>query len=117
MLAKRTRPAKRRVANTSAASGFTILYKPYKSFLQNAGSLRTKVRFKLLMLPRVLLAQDDEGPRLSLWNRLRLGGFNVETAADGLEGLTKAISGGFHLLILDAALPRVSGLDVCRALR
>jgi two-component system alkaline phosphatase synthesis response regulator PhoP len=69
------------------------------------------------MLPRVLQAQDDEDLRLSLWGRLRQGGYSVETAADGLEGLTKAIAGGFHVLILDAALPQVSGLDVCRALR
>ncbi len=69
------------------------------------------------MSPRVLQAQDDEDLRLSLWDRLRRAGYSVETVADGLDGLAKAITGGFHLLILDATLPRVSGLDVCQALR
>jgi len=69
------------------------------------------------MQARVLQAHDDEDLRLSVWDRLQQGGYSVETAADGLEGLTKAIGGGFHLLILDAKLPRVSGLDVCRELR
>ncbi len=69
------------------------------------------------MPPRILLVQDEEGLRLSLWDRLREEGYRIETAADGVEGLTKAVGGSFNLVILDAMLPRINGLDVCRALR
>lgn len=66
---------------------------------------------------RILLVEDDAGLRLTLTHRLASEGYEVETAADGEEGLRRATDGGFDLVILDVMLPRKSGLDVCRELR
>jgi two-component system alkaline phosphatase synthesis response regulator PhoP len=69
------------------------------------------------MAPRILLVEDDPGLRLTLTHRLESEGYEVQTAADGEDGLAQATSGGFDLVILDVMLPRKSGFDVCRDLR
>jgi DNA-binding response OmpR family regulator len=65
----------------------------------------------------VLLAQGDSGQRIALWDRLVEEGYHVATTADGEEALARALSEGYDLVILDAALARRGGLDVCRELR
>lgn len=54
---------------------------------------------------------------ITLSDRLRNEGFEVDFASDGEEGLAKATSSEFDLIILDLMLPKKSGLDVCRDLR
>lgn len=49
--------------------------------------------------------------------RLEKAGYVVDTAADGVEGLDKAMDMAFDLIVLDLALPLRDGLDVCRDLR
>ncbi len=48
---------------------------------------------------------------------LRAAGFDVETAADGEEGLARWRAGSPDLVLLDVMLPRLDGLEVCRAIR
>jgi len=55
--------------------------------------------------------------RLGLRDNLELEGYEVETAADGDEGLQKANSFTPDLVILDVMLPKKNGFDVCRDLR
>ena len=69
------------------------------------------------MAQRILIVEDEQGLRLTLGDRLRNEGYEVETAADGAAGLDRASQGGFDLIILDLMLPEKSGLDVCRDLR
>jgi len=69
------------------------------------------------MEQRILLVEDEAGLRLTLQDRLRSEGYAVETAADGVQGLEKALEGQFSLIILDLMLPRKSGFDVCDELR
>jgi two-component system alkaline phosphatase synthesis response regulator PhoP len=69
------------------------------------------------MAHRILLVEDEPGLRLTLSDRLCNEGYEVETAADGEEGLARATRGGLDLVILDLMLPRKGGLDVCRDLR
>ena len=66
---------------------------------------------------RALVIEDD--PDLSRLLDLHLSdaGWKVDVAADGAEGRDRALSGGYDLVVLDLTLPRVDGLDVCRALR
>jgi two-component system alkaline phosphatase synthesis response regulator PhoP len=64
----------------------------------------------------ILSVEDEKGLRTTLSDRLRSEGYVVETVSDGREGLDKASSHPFDLIILDM-LPRRSGLDVCRDLR
>ena len=65
----------------------------------------------------ILLVEDEEGLRMTLSDRLRSEGYAVDFAGDGDEGLTKATSLPFDLIILDIMLPHRSGLDVCRDVR
>jgi two-component system, OmpR family, alkaline phosphatase synthesis response regulator PhoP len=69
------------------------------------------------MEQKILLVEDEAGLRLTLQDRLRSEGYAVETAADGVQGLDKALEGQFSLVILDLMLPKKSGFDVCEELR
>jgi two-component system alkaline phosphatase synthesis response regulator PhoP len=66
---------------------------------------------------KILLVEDEPGLVMTLTDRLRAEGYEVESATDGETGLARASSGEFDLMILDVMLPRKSGFDVCRKLR
>jgi two-component system, OmpR family, response regulator MtrA len=66
---------------------------------------------------RILLVEDDPSIREVTAIGLRNAGFTVETAADGVAGLERFASGAFDLVLLDVMLPRLDGLEVCRAIR
>jgi two-component system alkaline phosphatase synthesis response regulator PhoP len=66
---------------------------------------------------RVLLVEDEHGLVLTLTDRLRSEGFEVDVATDGKSGFDKAASGDHDLIILDVMLPKKNGYDVCRDLR
>jgi len=65
----------------------------------------------------ILLVEDEKALRTTLSDRLRMEGYVVETASDGLEGVEMATNQPFDLIILDLLLPRRGGLDVCRDIR
>ena len=69
------------------------------------------------MKENILLVEDEQALRSTLSVRLEGEGYIVDTAADGVEGLEKATSKPFDLIILDIMLPYRSGLDVCRDIR
>lgn len=69
------------------------------------------------MKENILLVDDEQSLRTSLSLRLRGEGYVVDTAADATEGLQKATSLPFDLIILDLMLPDRSGLDICKAIR
>jgi len=66
---------------------------------------------------RILLVEDEPGLVMTLCDRLRSEGYQIESAADGATGLEQASTTAFDLIILDIMLPRKNGLDVCRDLR
>lgn len=66
---------------------------------------------------RVLVIEDDEALRESLCRQLADGGFGVEQAAEGREGLYFALEYPVDLAIVDLGLPQVSGLDLIREVR
>ena len=70
------------------------------------------------MTARPLLIVDDD-PQIRAVLRIAFdqAGYAVEEAGDGAEGLTKARSGRFDLVVLDIGLPEMDGLALCRALR
>jgi len=69
------------------------------------------------MAKRILLVEDEPGLQLTLSDRLRSEGYEVETAGDGDTGYTRASEGAFDLIVLDVMLPGKNGFDVCRDLR
>lgn len=66
---------------------------------------------------RLLIVEDE--PELSkvLAQALREENYAVDTAADGEEGLAKAMAWNYDALILDVMLPRMSGWQVLENLR
>lgn len=69
-------------------------------------------------MARILLADDSETILLLLRTRLEMEGHEVETAVDGQEVIDKvAASGPPDVLLLDAMMPRKSGIDALRELR
>lgn len=71
-------------------------------------------------MARVLLADDSETILLLLRTRLEMEGHEVATAADGQEVVELVEgdpAGPPDLLLLDAMMPRKSGLDALRELR
>lgn len=66
---------------------------------------------------RILLVEDDPSIREITAIGLRGAGFEVLTAADGAEGLARWRAEGPDLVLLDVMLPRLDGLEVCRAIR
>lgn len=65
-----------------------------------------------------LLVVEDE-PRLlrSLAGALRDEGYAVDTAADGTEGLYKALNTSYDAIVLDVMLPGVDGWEILRRVR
>ena len=66
---------------------------------------------------RILLVEDDPSIREVTAMGLRAAGFEVDTAADGAAGLEKWRRAEPDLVLLDVMLPRMDGLEVCRAIR
>jgi CheY-like chemotaxis protein len=72
-------------------------------------------------MTRVLVADDSETILLLLRTRLEMEGYEVSTATDGQEVVEVLAAAGPDeqpdLILLDAMMPRMSGLDVLRTLR
>ena len=66
---------------------------------------------------RILIVEDEEALVMTLRDRLLSEGYEVDAASDGDAAIEKATSSTFDLILLDVALPRKSGFDVCRDLR
>ncbi|MEL6450441.1 MAG: response regulator transcription factor [Pseudomonadota bacterium] len=65
----------------------------------------------------LLIVDDDPHIRQVLRIGLAQAGHLVDAAGDGAEGLRKAQSGRYDLIVLDIGLPEMDGLALCRALR
>ncbi|MEV6393505.1 response regulator transcription factor [Streptomyces sp. NPDC051907] len=65
----------------------------------------------------VLVVDDDGAIRRSLERGLRLSGFAVRTAPDGLGALAAIADGPPDVLVLDVSMPGMSGIEVCARLR
>jgi DNA-binding response OmpR family regulator len=71
-------------------------------------------------MARVLVADDSETILLLMRTRLELAGHEVATAADGqevIELVNGSPDGPPDVLLLDAMMPRKSGIDALRELR
>jgi DNA-binding response OmpR family regulator len=67
--------------------------------------------------PRILIVEDEVAIRSGLSDVFVYHGFEVEGAAEGHEGLQKALSGTFDMILLDVMLPGLNGFDICNRIR
>ena len=68
-------------------------------------------------MSRILVVEDEPGIALGLEDDLRMEGYEVEVACDGVTAARRAREGGFDLILLDVMLPGMDGFEVCRELR
>lgn len=69
------------------------------------------------MVARILVVDDDPVLAELVSYNLEAEGYSVLTAHDGLEGLRLFQEGQPDLLVLDIAMPKLSGWEVCRRIR
>jgi DNA-binding NarL/FixJ family response regulator len=65
----------------------------------------------------ILLAEDDEGTRLSICDYLELDGYSVVMAANGEEALRKVFDDLPQLIITDIGMPFLDGYSLIRKVR
>jgi DNA-binding response OmpR family regulator len=66
---------------------------------------------------RILVADDEPNIVAALEFVLRRAGYEVETARNGEEVLTRVAQAPPDLVLLDVMMPLLSGYDVCARLR
>jgi two-component system, OmpR family, response regulator MprA len=66
---------------------------------------------------RVLVVDDDPDVRDSLRRSLSFEGYQVSTAADGLQALDAIAADRPDVVVLDLQMPVLGGLEACRRLR
>ncbi len=69
------------------------------------------------MKGKILIIEDEKALVSGMKLNLEFEGYEVISALDGEEGLSKGLSEAPDLILLDLMLPKKDGLDVCRELR
>jgi two-component system OmpR family response regulator len=69
------------------------------------------------LMAKLLLIEDDKETAEEIRAELGHHGFEVDWAADGIEGLDKARAGAAEAMIVDRMLPGMDGLTIIEALR
>jgi two-component system response regulator RegX3 len=66
---------------------------------------------------RLLIVEDEEAIRTGLIDLFVFHGYEVDFAAEGNDGLKKALSGNYDLILLDVMLPGMDGFEICNRIR
>src|SRR5438128_6074582 len=66
---------------------------------------------------RIVVVEDEPAIRRGVSDALRLSGYEVTEAGDGIHGLREGAAAGVDLVLLDLLLPKRDGLDVLAELR
>jgi DNA-binding response OmpR family regulator len=65
----------------------------------------------------ILVVEDDAPLRVALASLFESQGHRIDFAADGVHGLSLALETHPDVVVLDLGLPRMDGIEVCRAIR
>ncbi len=85
--------------------------RPTASYNVESNPVRPLENFK------ILLVEDSQDNQLLIRILLEKAGALVTTANDGFEGVLKALSGDYDLVLMDVQMPELDGLDATRELR
>ncbi len=66
---------------------------------------------------RILVAEDHEISQEVALTMLAQAGFVCEAVADGKQAVEAALSGSFHLVLMDCQMPEMDGFEATRAIR
>ena len=67
--------------------------------------------------PRVLLVDDSVSVRRFVGQMLEKAGFDVTTAGDGADALTRLAEAHYDVVVTDLEMPRVNGYELVDDLR
>jgi len=67
--------------------------------------------------PRILVVDDHSDSRLIVVLAMETWGYEVGEARDGREAMAQLEGGNFNLVVIDLAMPFMSGLEVGRSVR
>ncbi|MCC5896004.1 MAG: response regulator transcription factor [Alkalibacterium sp.] len=68
-------------------------------------------------MKKVLVVEDELSIGKLLQYNLVKEGYEVDVVTDGIEGLERALSGEYTIILLDLMLPGKDGMEICRELR
>ena len=68
-------------------------------------------------MPRVVIADDDPDIRDLVTFKMRSAGYDVDAFADGEAALAAVLDDVPDLVLLDVMMPKMTGTEVCAALR
>lgn len=66
---------------------------------------------------KILVIDDDPYLRDLYKEVLTQGGYQVDVASDGQEGLTKILLGGYDLILLDIMMPKIDGFGILKRIK
>ena len=66
---------------------------------------------------RILIIEDEYNLADAIITRLKQEKYTVDMANDGLDGLEKALTDIYDLIILDIMLPKIDGIEILKKLR
>ncbi|HHW24343.1 MAG TPA: response regulator transcription factor [Clostridiales bacterium] len=66
---------------------------------------------------KILIVEDERNIAQLLAYNMMQAGYDYDIAADGVEGLRRALTGEYDLILLDLMLPKMDGFEVCRRAR
>ena len=66
---------------------------------------------------KILVVEDDAKIRRNMARLLKLEGYEVSVAEDGLEGLEKALSETPDLILCDILMPKLDGHEMLQQLK
>ncbi|MDD5772043.1 MAG: response regulator [bacterium] len=69
------------------------------------------------MAGKILIVQDNRLINKMIKSRLDSNGFSADICETGEEGVEKAKTDNYQLVLLDCTLPGISGVEVCRFIK
>ena len=66
---------------------------------------------------KILLVDDEPDILEFVGYNLRKEGFRVDTAANGLDAINRALEVKPHLILMDVMMPEMDGIETCRVIR
>ena len=79
--------------------------------------MQTQTNHQTTISRKILVVDDDEAVRLVTYEMLKRLGFEVTTADCGERALEQVTHQSFDLVLLDLAMPSMSGMEVFSSLR
>lgn len=68
-------------------------------------------------MSKILILEDDEAISNLERDYLEINGYEIDISREGHEGLNKALTEEYDLLIVDIMLPGMDGFEICREIR